>query len=175
MRSVHPRTRGEHKRHKGKSSDGPGSSPHARGTRCRGLCLQPYQRFIPARAGNTTAQRRKSRACTVHPRTRGEHRSVHLVRLASSGSSPHARGTRRLVLRGCSKHPVHPRTRGEHHAIHSPSQFHLGSSPHARGTRPDRLRMRAWSRFIPARAGNTPLKTRSRKMSTVHPRTRGEH
>ncbi len=71
---------------------------------------------------------------TVHPRTRGEHRSRMICAMAHFGSSPHTRGTRLAAFikfgsnRFIPAHAgntidvillaidgaVHPRTRGEH-------------------------------------------------------------
>ena len=91
-----------------------GSSPLARGTRgLRGeLCRR--DRFIPARAGNTS-------------------------RATLESASP----------------PVHPRSRGEHNPVAKDFPHSTGSSPLARGTRRTATAVQPYSRFIPARAGNT--------------------
>ena len=95
-------------------------------------------------------------------------------RCASSGSSPHTRGTRVwrianiLKLRfipayagnaltpptDCTRPGVHPRIRGERASRNPPLPCPLGSSPHTRGTPP------------PLHAGPA--------CSAVHPRIRGE-
>ena len=117
--------------------------------------------------------------------------------MASSqgGSSPRARGTRlplprqprrdRFIpasagntrARPAIHHqpPVHPRERGEHDPPRPRRPPPRGSSPRARGT-PDRAAdLQAMTRFIPASAGNTPLKAKRQNRQPVHPRERGEH
>ena len=94
LRSVHPRMRGERALTIGGAVLAAGSSPHARGTP-RGARADRFPgRFIPACAGNARFPFRKSSEYTVHPRMRGERVSVGLDAARSSGSSPHARGTR---------------------------------------------------------------------------------
>ena len=73
MDQVHPRPRGEHWRHSGRPCPCAGSSPPARGTHAMRRYGQIQQRFIPARAGNTIAGRRRW--------------------AGAYGSSPPARGT----------------------------------------------------------------------------------
>ena len=132
--SVHPRPRGEHKRRGGSENSMVGSSPPARGTLVEFLFCQEWIRFIPARAGNTCGQRRRSLWSPVHPRPRGEHAGNHSPCFVSAGSSPPARGTHGMVTvtqrrkrfiparAGNTKRTtprstaitVHPRPRGEH-------------------------------------------------------------
>ncbi len=94
----------------------------------------------------------------VHPRMRGEHTSKHAIRPASqsTGSSPHARGTRAIVL-------------GEGGPSDAKS---LRFIPACAGNTA-LSRCAALDRFIPACAGNT----RRAAVTTVavHPRMRGEH
>ena len=111
------------------------------------------------------------------------------------GSSPLARGTpssdsdstssaRFIPARAgntvrSTSHPrgltVHPRSRGEHLDIRQSLPDPGGSSPLARGTRATGA-PHQWSlRFIPARAGNTPIQMICRGGRPVHPRSRGEH
>ncbi len=94
--AVHPRVRGEH-------CDGTpgvalvwGSSPRARGTPIRDRRRLHERRFIPACAGNTPRRRRSMSAGAVHPRVRGEHELVAIAIADTDGSSPRARGTRRV-------------------------------------------------------------------------------
>ena len=70
---VHPRACGEHPRHQEPTPAWSGSSPRVRGTLARLLHPVAKPRFIPARAGNTGATRRRRGCCTVHPRACGEH------------------------------------------------------------------------------------------------------
>ena len=73
--AVHPRVCGEHRRYNLKDSHMNGSSPRVRGTLCLSVqgCIRG--RFIPACAGNTTANARSVVPTTVHPRVCGEHSS----------------------------------------------------------------------------------------------------
>ena len=193
--AVHPRERGEHPLIYNTSRRPPGSSPRARGTHGAARLNGRQGRFIPASAGNTAATSPPKNRPAVHPRERGEHMVAHFEKIAPSGSSPRARGTRelrdrdadlrRFIPASAGNTPVkvnssigvsvHPRERGEHQYRPLPPSGPRGSSPRARGTqRPDVWHPRA-QRFIPASAGNTvdtrPLAT----ATTVHPRERGEH
>ena len=192
---VHPRSRGEHNRSIGVPSRIAGSSPLARGTQPPGAAGGRQERFIPARAGNTTARPAATRLRTVHPRSRGEHRRDLVGRIRVVGSSPLARGTpdhgvgaslrgRFIPARAGNtgspwSHPsprtVHPRSRGEHPVSRSRTAVIAGSSPLARGTRHDVGRNPDEVRFIPARAGNTSEISTSASSRPVHPRSRGEH
>ena len=91
---------------------------------------------------------------TVHPRVCGEHLAP---------------------VPAWSPVPVHPRVCGEHNFLAVPHQTSYGSSPRVRGTLPRPEETGPYYRFIPACAGNTSLRTRSRTPQTVHPRVCGEH
>ena len=112
--SVHPRWRGEHSKACADHYAQVGSSPLARGTLGNERAISALVRFIPAGAGNTTAPTPLHHQLTVHPRWRGEHVLAKRLTGCTSGSSPLARGTRRLQ-------PFN-------------GQIHAGSSPLARGT-----------------------------------------
>ena len=132
---------------------------------------------------------------SVHPRSRGEHLCSWLPDPPFPGSSPLARGTRiRHPLKGLHgrfiparagntpdrasatpRPPVHPRSRGEHFDSARVSGTLVGSSPLARGTRNATRPSTPLHRFIPARAGNTPASIAWRRITAVHPRSRGEH
>ena len=173
--AVHPRTRGEHSCCRRSCVAEGGSSPHARGTR-RDVQQGRYRgRFIPARAGNTARSEIAPSPQTVHPRTRGEHFCAPINQNGISGSSPHARGTRRPARSGARVCAVHPRTRGEHTFDVTVIRTFRGSSPHARGTLTQDDLLALLGRFIPARAGNTGSGGRTARPAAVHPRTRGEH
>ena len=130
----HPRMRGEHYSRTLGPSFHPGSSPHARGAllhfcvRCGDLGI------IPACAGSTGMLTVTVCLTWDHPRMRGEH-SANSTRWANwPGSSPHARGAHRDIVReslalriipACAGStttssyvspdlPDHPRMRGEH-------------------------------------------------------------
>ena len=193
--TVHPRSRGEHGDPQARRVDVAGSSPLARGTRAREQRLDEQHRFIPARAGNTSAARTTARPSAVHPRSRGEHPSSLPTSSPGSGSSPLARGTRpggqrrwrahrfipaRAGNTACctaiaSRRSVHPRSRGEHHVERFNCDHRPGSSPLARGTRHPGPHERLRCRFIPARAGNTVHTSPAAAARSVHPRSRGEH
>ena len=113
--TVHPRVRGEHSNSR-RSLGCPmrfipacagntivaatrccpfrGSSPRARGTRPLPPARTVHVRFIPACAGNTVWSPESQAPQTVHPRVRGEHRTIHDSGSRVRGSSPRARGTR---------------------------------------------------------------------------------
>ena len=93
-RWAHLRSRGEHWTPFFADQISFGSSPLARGTRCRRGSWCGAWRLIPARAGNTMADRATGRHDPAHPRSRGEHIPLLLPKLVESGSSPLARGTR---------------------------------------------------------------------------------
>ncbi len=171
---AHPRSRGEHVDRpdddvladgliparagstahcSGLSTGSGGSSPLARGARCRGRCRHRRRGLIPARAGSTYRRRRLRSTAAAHPRSRGEHAWVPNSLTAVAGSSPLARGARRQRLgagaadglipaRAGSTGPprppqrprrAHPRSRGEHPSGVEPTTATRGSSPLARG------------------------------------------
>ena len=173
--TVHPRAGGEH-------SDTPaedeflfGSSPRGRGT-LEDFDRDPvWDRFIPARAGNTPSKELAARSIAVHPRAGGEHCGGGAPARRAAGSSPRGRGTHppaqqhRCLIRfiparagntftgidGVELGPVHPRAGGEHVRIDAPRN--------------------PFGRFIPARAGNTHAAPIHRTPPPVHPRAGGEH
>ena len=173
--SVHPRSRGEHPPRPCAAASTAGSSPLARGTPRPDGVAEGGLRFIPARAGNTSAPQRIVVSHSVHPRSRGEHTSWSLSDQTHSGSSPLARGTpgamqghpvrqRFIPARAGNTPPrwrcggrsaVHPRSRGEHSLVLPTMPPKYGSSPLARGT--------------------LPLLTSQACSESVHPRSRGEH
>ena len=73
------------------------------------------------------------------------------------------------------KGPVHPRACGEHCAGCPAADAVRGSSPRMRGTHHRSRTQRKFDRFIPAHAGNTMRRGRTRRRATVHPRACGEH
>ena len=89
----HPRMRGEHRHQVGQQVIGMGSSPHARGTPCTSSAGTDDTGIIPACAGNTRRRWSVSLVSGDHPRMRGEHLTMAIVRGLCRGSSPHARGT----------------------------------------------------------------------------------
>ena len=172
---VHPRSRGEHATGLVADAAAIGSSPLARGTLLPHVWISSKIRFIPARAGNTATFTRANAIAAVHPRSRGEHRTLRVPRWLLHGSSPLARGTLgrehppfdewRFIPARAGNTPisharsyaqsVHPRSRGEHRSKETKHSESIGSSPLARGTRSCSRSSTVISRFIPARAGNT--------------------
>ena len=137
----------------------------------------------------------RPRARSVHPRAGGEHAGATFTVPDRSGSSPRGRGTRggeptdrpppgfiparagnTLISRTPRRRtPVHPRAGGEHIEWYDSAKRSFGSSPRGRGTLRMRQVRRCFTRFIPARAGNTIGSTGSVAGITVHPRAGGEH
>ena len=96
--SAHPRSRGEHCTYTIYRKKVTGSSPLARGTHEIPEHYRLQARLIPARAGNTTLERRHHGVLTAHPRSRGEHLRSNRWKALSLGSSPLARGTQLRTL-----------------------------------------------------------------------------
>ena len=154
----HPRVCGEHRDRRQRATTMTGSSPHMRGTlRDRDRDV-PFVGIIPAYAGNTFCSLLLSSSNGDHPRICGEHKWLRAVPSALAGSSPHMRGTLKIVIvRGDQvgiipayagntdwtvydpvQHGDHPRICGEHSGAKSRVRRILGSSPHMRGTPPVR-------------------------------------
>ena len=173
----------------------PGSSPHARGAREGHAGGPPHRGIIPACAGST--QSRQCRRCEWwdHPRMRGEHGHGGVAGHAGQGSSPHARGARRVhdasealpgIIPACAGSTIgafsalrmprdHPRIRGERCLCFRNAQCMQGSSPHTRGA-PSQAAVRVRRRgIIPACAGSTRAWLRQACTRWDHPRMRGEH
>ena len=173
-RAVYPRTCGEQDCRRSPALRQHGLSPHVRGTVSHPLRFDSPLRFIPARAGNR--------------------RTRHARAIAPGGLSPHVRGTGLLQGRakrwarfiparagnrgygpqgtaGCS---VYPRTCGEQNDDIGYSCVIGGLSPHVRGTENQRILHHHQSRFIPARAGNSPSPSDKSAYRAVYPRTCGE-
>ena len=192
---VHPRARREHSAALRAVTAAVGSSPRSRGTHREFLPAALRCRFIPALAGNTSPAERPPPPGPVHPRARGEHDTSTANPRRYAGSSPRSRGTPMVTspvwpftrfipaLAGntwsdpglSSRSPVHPRARGEHRFRGEAVILNAGSSPRSRGTPRVRGAPRPLFRFIPALAGNTGSRRRSRPAPPVHPRARGEH
>ena len=190
----HPRIRGEHDVAAPHRRARLGSSPHTRGARSPASCANASGRIIPAYAGSTSWSSTSSRACTDHPRIRGEHVPVPAQQRPDAGSSPHTRGARKTpasirpspgiipAYAGSTPRPWlphrtawdHPRIRGEHDGASRQSHQQHGSSPHTRGARPGRAHPVQRHRIIPAYAGSTsPTGNRPPPPSGSSPHTRG--
>ncbi len=93
LRTVHPRSRGEHREKTPPRSLMVGSSPLTRGTPERRHVVAVIRRFIPAHAGNTKHHQACACRMPVHPRSRGEHVGGLHEGCSTLGSSPLTRGT----------------------------------------------------------------------------------
>ena len=148
----HPRSRGVYATGAAERGEEYGSSPLARGLlwslrRCR-----LHRRIIPARAGFTSAGRRRDPNLGDHPRSRGVY--------SARGSGPRPR-------RGSS-----PLARGLPRTLRS-SRTRRGIIPARAGFTGRTAAMPFTSRIIPARAGFTRRPRSGRWGSRDHPRSRG--
>ena len=149
----------------------------------------------PRVRGTCVTQRADASAVTVHPRACGEHISMPITRDGYNGSSPRVRGTLRPAdadldidrfiparagnTPACAddeaRDPVHPRACGEHMCSRRRASAGIAVHPRACGEhcRGRRCLCRR-CRFIPARAGNTPVEAIARRVTTgSSPRVRG--
>jgi len=172
--TVHPRACGEQTAQPCHHLGMDGSSPRVRGTAVHRWPGLQERRFIPARAGNSSAARPAPRDLPVHPRACGEQLPMLNVTGDARGSSPRVRGTaaernkrnpgpRFIPARaGNRENPrpgpdataVHPRACGEQDQAEGRLDMSSGSSPRVRGTGPADHQGFRVARFIPARAGN---------------------
>ena len=172
-----------------------GSSPLARGAPGVRLLRRSDAGLIPARAGSTSRSTSGSGRCRAHPRSRGEHDGSNIRIESDVGSSPLARGARRMAVTWagvngliparagstkCTSTPAgcttaHPRSRGEHSRACAASSCAFGSSPLARGARGRAVPDQRAHGLIPARAGSTPWRRTHPTSGRAHPRSRGEH
>ena len=116
--------------------------------------MVPICRFIPAYAGNSN-RTAKERELQV-------------------GSSPLTRGTHGVIPNSRAIAAVHPRLRGELNIRTADAMAPTGSSPLTRGTPFSHRNICVLQRFIPAYAGNSVAKAKSKNRLAVHPRLRGE-
>ncbi len=193
--TVYPRWRGEHRSSHYFPFFFDGLSPLARGTLRIAHADNRARRFIPAGAGNTSAENRSIAPTSVYPRWRGEHPNGSALSYPQIGLSPLARGTQsdaidalidaRFIPAGAGntegaeeyriQNAVYPRWRGEHDKSLTKNNSTPGLSPLARGTHHYFGKSVIKNRFIPAGAGNTaPLKICTKAIA-VYPRWRGEH
>ena len=194
LMTVHPRVCGEQAWRGQIDAIVGGSSPRVRGTVRPGGHGRLPRRFIPACAGNRTAQCRPLMSTTVHPRVCGEQRLPAWWNPVAFGSSPRVRGTgnnllgdgrrvrfipacagnRSLVVSQIRLTSVHPRVCGEQVGGDCGCRCCCGSSPRVRGTVRKFGSKRTVRRFIPACAGNSPRQSSAPGLPTVHPRVCGE-
>ena len=134
-----------------------GSSPLARGLRRRGSGWPFWRGIIPARAGFTARPGTGTRCRADHPRSRGVYLTAISVAQSIRGSSPLARGLRRLRVFPSSRCSDHPRSRGVYMSACRILPRTGGSSPLARGLPRGVGGGDALRGIIPARAGFTCL------------------
>ena len=151
----HPRSRGVYASFGASHAEDGGSSPLARGLLFSDPGLGQAVRIIPARAGFTDPAHCPLVADEDHPRSRGVYAWYYAVDENGVGSSPLARGLRKLGEVATGMTGDHPRSRGVYPATATENGGVPGSSPLARG-----LLVCAWltvllNRIIPARAGFT--------------------
>ena len=193
--SVHPRVCGELTA----GSLGPGavvgSSPRVRGTRLCGMKGAPFNRFIPACAGNSRVDvvflhqqvgssprvrgtRRHRRLAAAQPRfipaCAGNSSGLRRKNKKLGGSSPRVRGTRHFSLPADGVQRFIPACAGNSTHSNAMAAFLCGSSPRVRGTPGLEGALRALPRFIPACAGNSAPCATSPRRTAVHPRVCGE-
>ena len=130
-----------------------------------------------------------------HPRVRGEHVTPDVLITPVMGSSPRARGARRMtrvrrrsagIIPACAGSTApradrvlmswdYPRVRGEHTVGHDPQTDQEGSSPRARGAPGHTQHRVRVGGIIPACAGSTCRSAGRAAPHRDHPRVRGEH
>ena len=151
----HPRSRGVYALQCAAYASAEGSSPLARGLHERARARSRGHGIIPARAGFTAAAAANDFPAADHPRSRGVYDAVIVDAYGSAGSSPLARGLRRLrrhhrrrrgiiparagftTVGWSSPRPSrdHPRSRGVYNRGQPWTASESGSSPLARGLR----------------------------------------
>ena len=191
----HPRAGGEHLREPLADLGVAGSSPRGRGALLGGQPGHHPHGIIPARAGSTLPQRRRTRSRRDHPRAGGEHASGSVCMTAKMGSSPRGRGARLVAAAGRAIPGIiparagstsvlatvnagtrdHPRAGGEHDTMNTTEMSAKGSSPRGRGARRERYDELDAEGIIPARAGSTQPAGWCGAGRRDHPRAGGEH
>ena len=154
-RQAHPRSRGENRRRGGELLGFTGSSPLTRGKLNIMDAAEDVAGLIPAHAGKTGASSMPAQVGAAHPRSRGENTT---------------KGPR------CAAPAwAHPRSRGENDVLLWRVEARDGSSPLTRGKRKRGYPSHRARRLIPAHAGKTRSRRRTRRRSPAHPRSRGEN
>ncbi len=151
-----------------------GLSPLARGTPRATSATRINNRFIPAGAGNSTANQLPEPTSPVYPRWRGELMISSYPSICFSGLSPLARGTRDDSIAADESERFIPAGAGNS-AGNITNKINVnGLSPLARGTHVTRHWTAETTRFIPAGAGNSSSSLPNPSVVTVYPRWRGE-
>ena len=181
-RAAHPRSRGENSGSSTKPRQVTGSSPLTRGKRALVEAEGGQEGLIPAHAGKTRTHPPAAQPRKAHPRSRGENPGYTPGRDIYHGSSPLTRGKpverrprrirRRLIPAHAGKTDdqaevttwagAHPRSRGENDVVACREALEDGSSPLTRGKRNFHASRRDRGGLIPAHAGKTQGRRRSR-------------
>ena len=172
-----------------------GSSPLTRGKHALSIRVRRALGLIPAHAGKTLPVSPRRSRTRAHPRSRGENMGLPIGYVSTPGSSPLTRGKRASGWHGAScgglipahagktdqrgargsTRAAHPRSRGENMVLRDRSRQSVGSSPLTRGKRISSTETAAYARLIPAHAGKTATGATSSRITTAHPRSRGEN
>ena len=131
------------------------------------------ERIIPARAGFTPRPPDRRPGRGDHPRSRGVYVPSGFFTTHSAGSSPLARGLRRVRGPGDRRPRDHPRSRGVYFRLRHCVAHVTGSSPLARGLQIGWAGRSVVGGIIPARAGFTRRRARRPRRRPDHPRSRG--
>ena len=170
-----------------------GSSPLARGGPVGTGRVRTASGLIPARAGRTCSASCGSSRSGAHPRSRGADGAAEEDTPPDEGSSPLARGGRRLrcgilderrliparagrtrrAARTAAPTTAHPRSRGADLVEHLSEGVDGGSSPLALGGLVAAGLEGGRDRLIPARAGRTEQLRDRLARNGAHPRSRG--
>ncbi len=171
-----------------------GSPPRARGHVEQSEPGHERGRFTPACAGTCRLRIWFLRAFTVHPRVRGDMKTLRERTESVYGSPPRARGHERFIVfhdrfrrftPACAgtcaefratrqRLAVHPRVRGDMTTRTTRGAESHGSPPRARGHATWARHRCATRRFTPACAGTWTDSTPAKDSTTVHPRVRGD-
>ena len=189
----HPRSRGVYQQRALHGAQTQGSSPLARGLPPAVCVITRPTGIIPARAGFTPLRWRECTRIADHPRSRGVYHSCSGGTRLTTGSSPLARGLRRLSFTSIFRSRIiparagftnsthrlysngrdHPRSRGVYRWTLTIGDQEAGSSPLARGLLAAAGADGDAPGIIPAHAGFTRSRVMPRPATRDHPRSRG--
>ena len=170
-----------------------GLSPRVRGNRCYDVSVLSYHRSIPACAGEPMRKKHAFDCARVYPRVCGGTSSRILCPYSHTGLSPRVRGNQMLAVVRVAEIGSIPACAGEPCAVASPSLLNRvyprvcggtsrhrhrtciahGLSPRVRGNPAVRRKSRAWSRSIPACAGEPGSRYMPSCSYWVYPRVCG--
>ena len=150
-------------------------SPLTRGKRKHRVEHRLHGGLIPAHAGKTQDQPRRTPQTSAHPRSRGENVFKVFEEGLHTGSSPLTRGKPQARRRDRRRRRLIPPSRGENTRYACHAACTPGSSPLTRGKPPLRPLAHRRIRLIPAHAGKTARKRLDVGAGGAHPRSRGEN